>query len=309
MLPMQMNRGEIQWESMTSDQRALFDTYPEVYKDIWDIVGGGDGWYNSGGPYQVTASSSLSSQGTNTYEAINAHDLNYENAWVEGAKGYGIGEYLTYHFKAASPRVTDIIIVNGYVKSVSAYRNNSRVKKLRVYLNDLPLAVLNLEDRIANQVFKLDPIGTSDRSDWDAMEKLPDWKLKFEILEVYKGTKYDDVVISEIYFDGMDVLCFAKGTEVLMADQALKPIEALKIGDSITYADIQTQHMKKARIEGLEKVIHHDLVKYRFESGRTVTVTQDHPFQVRDKGWASLQPRKSSQYQGFDRIATIQIGD
>lgn len=31
------------------------------------------------------------------------------------------------------------------------------------------------------------------------------WTLKFEMLEVYPGKKYDDTVISEIYFDGIDV--------------------------------------------------------------------------------------------------------
>ena len=36
------------------------------------------------------------------------------------------------------------------------------------------------------------------------MEKNP-WTLKFEILDVYPGERYDDTVISELYFDGIDV--------------------------------------------------------------------------------------------------------
>lgn len=36
-------------------------------------------------------------------------------------------------------------------------------------------------------------------------EGVPDWTVKFEIVEVYKGTKYNDTVISEIFFDGTDV--------------------------------------------------------------------------------------------------------
>jgi hypothetical protein len=31
------------------------------------------------------------------------------------------------------------------------------------------------------------------------------WSLKFEIMEVYPGDKYKDTVISDIYFDGIDV--------------------------------------------------------------------------------------------------------
>ena len=202
----QLSSGKKEWDKMTSEEQALLEKQDEVYEDIWDIVGGGDGWYNAGGPYEVEASSYLQSQSSTNYEPKNAHDLNYKSAWVEGVPGYGIGEFLKYKFSATSARITKIIVVNGYVKSETAYRNNSRVKKLKVYLNDKPYAILNLEDKIANQGFKVDPIGNSDREDGDALKTKPDWTLKFEILEVYKGLKYDDTVISEIYFDGLDVL-------------------------------------------------------------------------------------------------------
>jgi hypothetical protein len=33
----------------------------------------------------------------------------------------------------------------------------------------------------------------------------PNWTLRFEILDVYPGEKYTDTVISELYFDGIDV--------------------------------------------------------------------------------------------------------
>ncbi|MDA9809388.1 hypothetical protein N9C59_03625 [Flavobacteriales bacterium] len=305
----QLSSGKKKWDKMTAEEQALLEKYGEVYEDIWDIVGGGDGWYNAGGPYEVTASSYLKSQGSNNYKPKNAHDLNYKNAWVEGTSGYGIGEFLMYKFSATSPRITEIIVVNGYVKSESAYRNNSRVKKLKVYLNDKPYVILNLEDKIANQGFKVEPIGNSDRQDWDVLKTKPEWALKFEILEVYKGLKYDDVVISEIYFDGLDVLCFAKGTKVQLADNSTKNIEDLKVGELIAYMDFNTKSIESAKIEKMENVKHHGLVTYNFESGLTITATQDHPFKVEMKGWASLKPNKSKQYKGFENIEKIEIGD
>jgi len=305
----QLSSGKKDWDKMTSEEQALLEKYGEVYEDIWDIVGGGCSWYCGGGPEEVTASSYLKSQGSNNYEPKNAHDLNYKNAWVEGVPGYGIGEYLTYKFAATSPRITEIIVVNGYVKSETAYRNNSRVKKLKVYLNDKPYAILNLEDRIANQGFKVEPIGNSDREDWDVLKTKPDWTLKFEILDLYKGLKYDDVAISEIYFDGIDVHCLIKGTQVQLADNSSENIENLKIGDLIAYMDLETNLIKSTKIERLEKVIHHGLVKYKFESGLEITATQDHPFRIQSKGWASLKPDKSKQYKGFENIDKIKIGD
>ena len=133
--------------------------------------------------------------------------------------------------------------------------------------------------------------------------------MKFEILDVYKGLKYDDVVISEIYFDGLDVHCFAKGTKIQLPDNSTKNIEDLKVGDLVAYMDFDTKMIKSAKIEKTEKVIHHGLVTYRFESGLTITATQDHPFIIDEKGWSSLKPDKSKQYKGFENINNIKIGD
>lgn len=192
-------------EDLSEDEARIWNGTDETVESYWDIIGGGCSWYCGGGPNKVTASSELGSQGSNSYKASNAHDLSYKTAWVEGVSGSGIGEFLSYNFSPESPRITDIIIVNGYVKSEKAYLDNSRVKKLKVYLNDKPLAVLNLKDLRSKQAFKFDPIGNSNRQDIKALKLQPGWTLKFEIMEVYKGAKYDDVAITEIYFDGIDV--------------------------------------------------------------------------------------------------------
>jgi hypothetical protein len=175
------------------------------YKDsgYWDILGGGCSWYCGGGADTIIASSTLKPQGNISYDARHAEDLSYKTVWVEGVPGYGIGEYLLYKFRPATPSITEIIVVNGYVKNEKAYRENSRVKKLKVYLNDQPYAVLNLDDKRSSQHFKIPtPLGR-ERNDKSPLA-LP-WSLKFQIAEVYKGTKYDDTVITEIYFDGTDV--------------------------------------------------------------------------------------------------------
>lgn len=190
---------------LSKDEQRLYDEYlrDESLQGYWAVEGPGCSWYCGGGPESVTASSELKSQGSNTYEAHNAHDLDFKNAWAEGARGPGIGEYVTYTFNPGSPRITEIIVANGYVKSERAYSDNNRVKKLKVYLNGKPLATLNLEDSRSTQHFPFPPIGND--PEVSRLSTLPSWTLKFEIMEVYKGAKYDDTVISEIYFDGIDV--------------------------------------------------------------------------------------------------------
>ncbi len=303
-----MSNG-VKYDDLSQQEKDALSKVDETMEDYWDIIGGGCSWYCGGGPKEVTASSYLKSQGENNYEPKNAHDLNYKNVWVEGVDGYGIGEYLLYTFSGTSPRINEIIVVNGYVKSKTAWENNSRVKKLKVYIDDKPYVVLSLQDIRGSQSFKIEPIGNSDRKNWDMLKTKPDWTLKFEILDIYKGLKYDDVVISEIYFDGLDVHCFAKGTEIKLADNTIKSIEDLQVGDLVAYMDFDTKTIKSAKIEKTEKVIHHGLVTYRFESGLTITSTQDHPFKIDNKGWASLKPDKSNQYKGFENIDKIKIGD
>lgn len=74
-----------------------------------------------------------------------------------------------------------------------------------MYVDDKPYAILNLADSRQEQFFKFEPLGYGDREDWNKLQNKPWWAIKFEILEVYKGEKYDDTAITEIYFDGIDV--------------------------------------------------------------------------------------------------------
>jgi hypothetical protein len=89
------------------------DQLPENY---WDVLKPGCSWYCSGGEDTISASSSLSAQSNVNYRANNIHDLNYKTAWVEGVKGYGIGEWIMYHFPPQTPRITELIVVKWLCK-------------------------------------------------------------------------------------------------------------------------------------------------------------------------------------------------
>lgn len=169
--------------------------YEETKDGYYELIGGGCSWYcGDGGPIKITASSRLANQGSNNYNEENLHDFEANTSWVEGVKGYGIGEWVEYTFRAKNPRITEILIVNGYGKSQSAWKNNSRVKKLKLYIKGKPVAILNLEDTRCVQSFEIAPV-TDDK----------EWTMKFEIMDVYKGDKWEDTAISEIYFSGLDV--------------------------------------------------------------------------------------------------------
>ena len=186
------------WEKLTSqygDDSEVLTKYGDftIYDDLYS---GRCSWYCGGEVKSVTASSCLSPNSKFDYKGENAHDFSHESVWA--TKGKGIGESLTYTFEGKCPRITTVKILNGHVKSEEAWKANSRVKKLRVWYNDKPYAILALEDSRSLQSFDVGILGYNDSSK-------PDWTLKFEVLEVYPGTKYGDTVIAELYFDGIDV--------------------------------------------------------------------------------------------------------
>lgn len=139
----------------------------------------------------IVASSALKAQGSKSYKASNIFDGDLETAWVEGVKGHGIGQWI--EFKNVGIRIegdwcgfSSISILNGYVKSDKAWRENGRVKRLKVYCNGKPKYILELQNSRSSQTFSVDI---------DARATI-----RFEILDVYPGTKFQDTAITEIDF-------------------------------------------------------------------------------------------------------------
>jgi hypothetical protein len=163
------------------------------------------------------------------YGVQNLFDGDYKTAWVEGIKGYGIGEavYLSiqHNYKILN-------IFNGYGKNLTLYKNNSRAKRLKLicYAGINPEGhvteivelykskmfpkeyYIYLEDKFAVQSFPFPFSGNELKEFQDKF--VAEYKkisstpiaavktiLKIEIADVYKGAEYEDTCISEIFFD------------------------------------------------------------------------------------------------------------
>jgi hypothetical protein len=120
-----------------------------------------------------------------SHVAANICDYSADTAWVESAAGDGIGEYVQLDFNREVSFST-ISIINGYAKSNSTYYNNNRVKTIQLVLSDGRSREFELQDnQLDYQNIVLDmPVTTT--------------SVKLIILEVYKGTKYQDTCISEL---------------------------------------------------------------------------------------------------------------
>lgn len=255
---------------MTERQIEIWENKDEYSKeDHLDVSHWGCSWYCGGGPDSISSSSTLPPNKKLNYKAGNAHDFSLRTAWVEGVEGYGIGEGITYRFAQQSPPVTKVEIYNGYMKSDKTWQENSRVKQLKLYVNGKPYALLNLKDIKSKQIFDI-------VTDEGLQGVDNDLYLKFEITDVYKGDKYEDVSIAEIEFDGTGVHCFAKGTSVSTPNGKIE-IEKLKKGDAVLSYNELTNKVEVATVLELANQKHYNLYELDF-SGTIITVTDDHPF-------------------------------
>jgi hypothetical protein len=146
----------------------------------------------------AAVSSTLAPKGNISYEKENLIDGNLGTAWVEGAVGYGIGEAIIFRNVSPHDDSTLYLQINtGIVKTLKAWRENSRVKGFNLYFNRILQGYLALEDTRDTQLFKVPvPAGYSVKGrPWIAINEV-----KFEIADVYKGEKYDDTAVTRLDF-------------------------------------------------------------------------------------------------------------
>lgn len=153
----------------------------------------------------ATASSQLSDQGKSTYDPSNVvfrtgynGDM-LDTAWAEGVQGTGIGESieLCQMYRGTGEELftfTEICIVNGYAKTETSWEENGRVKVFRVYYEDEYLGELTLLDTRQPQYIDLAPFQLQVANGGEAT-------FRFEIAEVYEGSKYEDTCITGIVID------------------------------------------------------------------------------------------------------------
>ena len=168
-------------------------------------------------------------QGTNryNYEISNISDSDISTAWVEGVKGDGVGEYVyipifrketnsSFKYNKKNDIKITFSIFNGFCKSSELFYKNNRIKTAKITIFVIPMTtaqdgypsfpyedeeneillakVIELKDIIESQTFEEKINIYNSNYQYDT----PFVLLKFEIIDVYKGTKYDDTCISEI---------------------------------------------------------------------------------------------------------------
>lgn len=138
---------------------------------------------------QAQSNARLGDQAGNTYYAENAIDGNFSTCW---AYRVSQSEEPSLTLSAAEPQqIRGVVFTPGYAKNETAFSNNRRVAQLMVTLDDGSCFMVDLPD--------------VDKQDYDGTYVLSfggvytAQSVTIEVTDSYKGGKYDDVCISEIY--------------------------------------------------------------------------------------------------------------
>jgi hypothetical protein len=104
--------------------------------------------------------------------------------------------------------------------------------------------------------------------------------------------------------------CFVEGTLILMEDGTHVSIEDVKVGDKVLSFDFKTNESKSSNVLNIFSKKVDKVVKYKFESGKELTATMDHPIYVIDKGWSSYSDELSNTLYSLETpVKKIEIGD
>ena len=147
----------------------------------------------------ATASSYLQASGENGYHPNNVTGNNKMCAWTEGVDGTGIGEFIELHQMYMGPGAdvltfTEFCIVNGYAKNEDIWKKNARVKELKVYYANQYVGTIHLKDCMEPQYVDVSMLNMTVANGREAV-------FRFEIADVYPGTKYEDTCLTGIQIE------------------------------------------------------------------------------------------------------------
>ena len=122
-------------------------------------------------------------EGKIKYTPDNLSNIDIGKPWVEGSADSGIGNKIKID---NSYVIQSLVISNGFVSyKVSTYYNNNRVKTLQVY---------NSNNRSENFIVEL----PDNAIPFEIKLPFNSKNVELEILDIYKGEKYDDTCINFI---------------------------------------------------------------------------------------------------------------
>ena len=143
------------------------------------------------GPFKLKSSGSLEPSDQETYEVSNLDDNDSKTCWA--VKG-GVGSWFSFSWPLPDIDywpVDSITLVNGYTKSPDRWRQNSRIRDLKITIDGKLYRIVTLTDTA-----KVQTVEFPSRLNVHAQE------IRFTVLSIYPGNYFDDLCVSEVQLEG-----------------------------------------------------------------------------------------------------------
>lgn len=134
---------------------------------------------------------------TDNFDAKNILDGNMKTCWISSSDGKNEDIEIIIDLEEVEginvAMISDIYFFNGDRKDYQTWKDYSRIKKATMTVNDLPYGEIKFEDTYKQQSIDLDKF---------KIDRTRRCRIRFRIVDTYKGNKSAQVAVSDIQIIG-----------------------------------------------------------------------------------------------------------
>jgi hypothetical protein len=146
---------------------------------------------------EIKTTTKAENSGADNFEAKNILDGNMKTCWISSADGKNEDIELVIDLEEVDgitvAVISDIYFFNGDRKDYATWKDYSRIKKATMMVNDLPYGEIKFEDTYKQQSIDLDKF---------KIDRTRRCRIRFRIVDTYKGNKSAQVAVSDIQILG-----------------------------------------------------------------------------------------------------------
>ena len=132
-----------------------------------------------------------------TFDAKNLLDGNMKTCWLSSGDGKNEDVEIVIDLEEVEginvAVVSDIYFFTGWRKDYQTWKEYSRVKKMIMTVNDLPYGEITFQDTYKQQGIDLEKF---------KVDRTRRSRIRFRIVDTYKGSKYNQLALSDIQIIG-----------------------------------------------------------------------------------------------------------
>ncbi len=146
---------------------------------------------------EVKTTTKAEPSGGDNFEAKNILDGNMKTCWVSSGDGKNEDIEIVIDLEEVeginAAVISDIYFFNGDRKDYHTWKDYNRIKKVTMTVNDLPYGEIKFEDTYKQQSIDLEKF---------KIDRTRRCRIRFRIVDTYKGNKFNQVAVSDIQLIG-----------------------------------------------------------------------------------------------------------